>query len=133
MNGNSSRSLELIYFDYGGGHRNASEALEQVIKEQYPDWDVRRVNLFDAVLRPLDLLHKLTQSLPTPYRAEDVYNKLLQRDLTYGFGATLRLMQKALRLSSEPTEALLRQHWKDTQADLVVSLIPNFNTAMFRA
>jgi 1,2-diacylglycerol 3-beta-galactosyltransferase len=133
MNITSSRSLELIYFDYGGGHRNASEALEHVFKEQYPHWNVRRVNLFSDVLRQLDPVHCLTKNSLKPCQSEDFYNTLLQRGLTYGFGLALPLTQRAIKLSSNAMEELLRQHWQGSQPDLVVSLIPNFNEVMFKA
>jgi UDP-N-acetylglucosamine:LPS N-acetylglucosamine transferase len=42
-------------------------------------------------------------------------------------------MHGVIRLYHEPTVRLLTSHWKDTHPDLVVSLVPNFNRAMYQS
>jgi UDP-N-acetylglucosamine:LPS N-acetylglucosamine transferase len=42
-------------------------------------------------------------------------------------------LQTAIRLAHKPLVSMLQRHWRVSQPDLVVSLIPNFNRAMCQA
>ena len=50
-------TIDLVYFNAGGGHRSAATALETVIREQGRAWQVRRINLME-VLDPKDIFGK---------------------------------------------------------------------------
>jgi 1,2-diacylglycerol 3-beta-galactosyltransferase len=127
MTGSDSRVLEFFYFDAGGGHRSAATALRQVIADRFPHWRVEMVNL-QELLRPVDPLFRWT-GIPS----QDFYNGVLKRGWTYGSLAMLRGLQKGIKAYAPQMEELLRQHWRNTRPDLVVSVIPNFNGPMFRA
>ena len=51
--------------------------------------------------------------------------------MTLGTGAMLRGVQMLIRQMHRPSAALLARFWKGAPPDLVVSLIPNFNRAIF--
>ena len=126
------KKIDFIYFDAGGGHRAAALALKSVIDSENratggEAWDVRLVNL-QEVLDSLDIFRKITG-----LRLEDVYNKMLAKGWTLGSAQGLQFMHGVIRLYHEPTVRLLTAHWKDTQPDLVVSLVPNFNRAMYQS
>ena len=126
------KKIDFIYFDAGGGHRSAAMALKSVIDSQNratagEPWEVRLVNL-QEVLDSLDIFRKITG-----LRLEDVYNKMLVKGWTLGSAQGLQFMHGVIRLYHEPTVRLLTAHWKDTQPDLVVSLVPNFNRAMYQS
>src|SRR3984957_10179586 len=121
------KTIELVYVNAGGGHRSAATALETVIREQGKDWRVRLVNLFE-VLDPQDVFRRTTGVKP-----EDYYNVRLARGWTLGLAQELRILQVLIRLSHKSLVSQLRRHWQHSQPDLVVSLIPNFNRAMYQA
>ena len=121
------RSLELVFFDAGGGHRNAAFALKEVMAERYPHWRVDLVNL-QEILEPIDLYHRVTG-----HPSQSFYNALLKRGWTLGSLQMLRALQKGIQLYSDHIEEVLRGHWREVEPDLVVSIIPNFNGVMFRA
>ncbi|MBA4176231.1 MAG: galactosyldiacylglycerol synthase [Leptothrix sp. (in: Bacteria)] len=116
--------VDLVYFNAGGGHRAAAQALEEVIVSQGRPWRVRRVNLTE-VLDPTRLFHRVTGMEP-----EDLYNKRLASGFTLGLAQELRLLQGLIRLAHASLVQRLARHWAATQPDLVVSLIPNFNRAL---
>ena len=116
--------VELVYFNAGGGHRAAAQALQAVLAERRPDWQVRPVDLF-RILDPQARLKRLTGLAP-----EDVYNKRLARGLTIGMAQELVLLQALIRVAHPRLVARLRPHWEDGRPDLVVSLVPNFNRAL---
>ncbi len=117
-------TLELIYFNAGGGHRAAAQALEQVMTSQRRPWRVVLTNLTD-VIDSQGLFQRLTGLQP-----EDLYNKRLASGFTLGLAQELKLLQGAIRMAHGSLVQRLRPHWQRSAPDLVVSLIPNFNRAL---
>ncbi len=118
------KRIQFLYFDAGGGHRAAATALKSVIEEQGRPWEVTLVNV-QELLHSLDIFRKLTG-----IRLEDIYNLMLARGWTLGAASGLKLMHRVIRAYHAPIVRMLTSHFRDTQPDLVVSLIPNFNRAI---
>ena len=116
--------IDLVWFNAGGGHRAAAQALADVMQAQRRPWRVRRVNLTE-VLDPQRRFERVTGMQP-----EDLYNKRLASGFTLGLTQELKLLQAAIRLAHAAIVQRLERHWRDTQPDMVVSLIPNFNRAL---
>src|ERR1700723_4733479 len=119
--------IDLVYFNAGGGHRSAATALDTLIRELALPWTVRLVNLFE-VLDPRDVFGKTTGMKPEQY-----YNARLARGWTLGLAQELKVLQALIRLSHKSLTAQLHRYWHKTKPDMVVSLVPNFNRAMFQA
>jgi len=117
--------IDLIFFDAGGGHRASATALKALADQQRRGWQIRMVNLRD-ILEPIDVFHHLTG-----VRVEDLYNRMLKYGLTIGTGPMLRAVQFLIRRMHPRNVALLSRYWQERRPDLVVSLIPNFNRAIF--
>jgi hypothetical protein len=117
--------IDMIYFDAGGGHRASATALRAAVEQQRRPWSIRLINLRD-VLEPADFIRRLTG-----VRSEDLYNAMLKRDLTAGIKPMLPLMHLLIRRTHIRNTALLARHWMKPRPDLVVSLIPHFNRAIF--
>src|SRR5580658_2834774 len=115
--------LDFIFFDAGGGHRAAAEALREAMAEQRPNWNVRLVNLQET-LDQLDPIHKLTG-----IRMQDVYNSMLRSGWTLGAGAILPLLHGIVRALHPSAVRLLEAFWR-SPPDLVLSLVPNFNRTL---
>jgi 1,2-diacylglycerol 3-beta-galactosyltransferase len=122
----AAKKVDLIFFDAGGGHRASATALQSMLARDPRTWNVRMVNLRE-VLEPIDIIKKIAR-----VRVEDAYNSLMLRHgMTLGTGAMLRGIQMLIRQMHRPSAALLALFWASAPADLVVSLIPNFNRAIF--
>ncbi|SEA75376.1 glycosyltransferase [Variovorax sp. YR216] len=121
------RTVDLVYFNAGGGHRASALALESAIQRAGLPWTVRLVNLRE-VLDPKDGFRRLTGMDP-----EDVYNKRLARGWTLGLAQELKLLQGMIRWCHATLVRQLQQHWLATEPDMVVSLIPNFNRPLCEA
>ncbi len=119
------KKIDFVFFDAGGGHRSAANALQTVIERQQRPWRVRLVNL-QEVLDSLDIFRKLTG-----LRLQDVYNQVLKRGWTLGSPQLLPVMHGVIRLYHRGQVRLLDRFWHEDTPDLVVSLVPNFNRAMF--
>ncbi len=117
-------TIDLVYFNAGGGHRAAALALQAVMTEQQRPWTVRLVNL-TQVLDPSGSFRRVMGFDP-----EDFYNRRLQKGWTLGLAQELKLLQGMIRLTHKASLKLLQQHWARTEPDLVVSLVPNFNRVL---
>ena len=146
-----SAVLEIVYFDAGGGHRNAMNALKEVLEERYRTWRIKPVNL-QKLLEPADPVHRITEKLSRPlhkylvplaprlsfrpFQTQDIYNTALKRGVTFGLGAILPILQTYIELNSPKIEGILTRYWRQPDSeepDLVISVIPNFNSVLFRA
>ncbi|MGA3324231.1 MAG: glycosyltransferase [Terriglobia bacterium] len=116
-------NADLVFFDAGGGHRAATEALRLVMEEQ-GGWNVRLVNL-QELLDPVDWARKLTG-----LRMQDLYNLMLKKGWTLGTPQTVRVLQFFIRLVHGQTVRLLQEFWGSSRAEVVVSLVPHFNRAL---
>jgi hypothetical protein len=117
--------VDLIYMDAGGGHRASASALASVLREQQRPWRVRMTNLRD-VLDSIDVIRRVAR-----VRVEDLYNRLLKSGLTVGSGTMLRATQLLIRRLHSQEVGQLARYWACDPPDLIVSLVPNFNRAIF--
>jgi 1,2-diacylglycerol 3-beta-galactosyltransferase len=85
------------------------------------------VNL-QEVLDPLDVFRKVTR-----IRLQDLYNLMLAKGWTLGSGYLLPIMQTVMRVYHRPAVKLLEKFWKERRPDMVVSLVPNLNRAMYES
>lgn len=118
--------VDLIYFEAGGGHRAAAQALELVLRERHA-WRVRLVNL-QELLQPMDVVCKITG-----IQTQDVYNRLLAKDWTRGIAYLLPVLHATVRLRHAEEVRLIENYWRNDPPDLAVSLIPHFNRALRQA
>ncbi len=120
-------TIDLIYFDAGGGHRAAATALKSVIEKDFPSLDARLLHLRE-VLDPVDVFRKVLR-----VDLQELYNRMLRRGWTLGSKRSLRVMQRLIRLYHRSEVRLLRNRWQDRLPDMAVSLVPNFNRALYDA
>jgi Glycosyltransferase family 28 C-terminal domain len=119
-----SRKLTIVFFDAGGGHRSAAEALKSVLETQQRPWQVHLLNLQDE-LDQLDLLRRATG-----IRIQDAYNLILRKGWTRLTPQLLPLLQGVIHLYHRPTVNMLCKYWEQHPADMVLSVIPHFNGAL---
>jgi len=85
------------------------------------------VNL-QEILSPLDVFRKVTG-----LELQEIYNQMLARGWTLGSAQGLKFMHGVIRLYHGPAVRMLEKYWSSARPDLVVSLVPNFNRAMFES
>ena len=123
------KKVIIVYIDGGGGHRAAARALEDVIQIQHRPWRVELVNA-DEVLKPADPAFWFLR-----VRSSDIYNWMLRR----GWGWLIVSKQLVpighfiIRLLHPAQVFLFRRCWKKLHPDLVVSVIPHLNRALYES
>jgi 1,2-diacylglycerol 3-beta-galactosyltransferase len=121
------KNIELIFCDAGGGHRSAANALCEIARREGRPWAMRMTNLLE-LFGGLDVWRKLTG-----VTGEDGYNGMLRRGWTLGSPTMLRVMHAVVRHYHQSQVTLLERHWQRSRPDLVVSVIPHFNRALYDA
>lgn len=116
--------LRIVFFDAGGGHRNAAHAIKTVIEQQQRPWTVGLLNL-QELLDSIDPLHKVAK-----IRLQDGYNLLLRKGWTRFTPELLVVLHAMIRLWHRPVVRALEKYWAENAADVVLSVIPNFNRAL---
>jgi 1,2-diacylglycerol 3-beta-galactosyltransferase len=115
------KRIQVLFHDAGGGHRNAAVALQTVISQQNRGWQVELVQ-FQELTDRLDVLRKLTG-----IRIQEQYNVLLRNGWTLGATQLLHVLQATIWLFHKPLVKLLAEHFRESEADLLASVIPHFN------
>jgi UDP-N-acetylglucosamine:LPS N-acetylglucosamine transferase len=118
------RKLTIVYFDAGGGHRNAAEALQSTLRQQSRPWDVRLMNLQEQ-LDSIDVIRRATG-----IRIQDGYNLILRKGWTRPTPQLLILLRGLVRLYHGQVVAMLKKYWREHPTEVVLSVIPLFNRAL---
>lgn len=115
------KRIEFVFFDAGGGHRSAANALSLAIQEKRLPWQIEMMNL-QEILDELDILRKYAR-----IRIQDFYNWMLKSGWTLGSAELMRVLQAVIRLYHKPMVRRLENYWRESRPDMVVSFIPHFN------
>ncbi|HEV2448539.1 MAG TPA: glycosyltransferase [Candidatus Sulfopaludibacter sp.] len=119
------KRLDFLFFDAGGGHRAAANALRQVMEQQGRPCQIRLVNL-QEVLDSIDVFRKITG-----LRLQDLYNLMLKKGWTLGSPQLTAGMHLVIRLFHPQAVRALEKFWRQSRPDMVVSLVPNLNRAVY--
>ena len=117
------RKLTIVFFDAGGGHRNAAEALKTTLADPAFGWEVQLLNIQD-LLDSVDVIRGVTG-----VRIQDAYNLILRKGWTRMSPQLLLSLQALIRLYHPRIVKLLRNYWAQHPADMALSVIPHFNRA----
>src|SRR5271166_3841181 len=118
------RTIHVVFFDAGGGHRSTALALSEAIRLKQQPWRVELINL-QQVLSHIDVVRKATGVY-----AQDVYNWSLRKGWTHASSRALPAMHGIIRLLHPRIARELSGFWRRRRPDLVVSVVPHFNRAM---
>ncbi len=118
------RKLTIVFFDAGGGHRNAAEALRSSLETQPQTWNVRLLNLQEQ-LDSIDVIRRATG-----IRIQEGYNLILRKGWTRPTPQLLVLLRGLVRLYHGRVVSVLEKYWRENPTDLVLSVIPLFNRAL---
>src|SRR3981081_2959299 len=121
------KKIHVIFHDAGGGHRKAAVALQTIATQQQRPWQVELIQ-FQSLSDRLDVLRQLTG-----IRIEEQYNHILRNGWTLGSAQLLRVLQATIRLFRRASVKLLTKYWRDNPADLLISVIPHFNSQMYES
>jgi 1,2-diacylglycerol 3-beta-galactosyltransferase len=121
------KRLNFLFFDAGGGHRAAANALRATVEKKGLPFEIQLINM-QELLDDLDIFRQISGR-----RVQDIYNELLKKGWTLGSAHLLKIMHLAVRVYHAPTVHKLEDMWRKNQPDMVISLIPNFNRGIYES
>jgi len=98
-----------------------------MIRQKGLGWEVHLMNL-QELLDSMDIFRKITG-----IRLQDLYNLMLKKGWTLGSAELLFAIHGVLRVLHGQAVRMLRDYWSGSRPDMVVSVIPNFNRALFQS
>ncbi|GAB3713165.1 glycosyltransferase [Spirosoma flavus] len=120
------KRVSILYFDAASGHRSAAVALKRALDGRYPHWQVQLVNIVDV----FDLHHRLGRLVRYGI---DRFNRQLKKDRVFDLGGQINLSLLCHDLLSPTGIAQLATYWADAPPDVVISVTPMYNPAMYRS
>ena len=118
-----------LYFNAGGGSRSAAKTLKTVVEEQQRPWHVRLFNL-QGELESLDIFKKITGIRLPGHIQPDAGERMDARALNIW---CRRCMESFGSIPSSSQVKMLTEIWRRDKPDMVVSVVPNFNRALFQS
>lgn len=115
---------DIVFFDAGGGHRAAANALQLASKQSGRNWEIRLVNLQETLDR-MDIFRMITG-----IRMQDIYNLLLRKGWTLGSEYLVGPMHAIIWLHHSRMVRMLTDFWRNDPPDLLISVVPNFNRTL---
>jgi len=117
--------VAVVYLEAGGGHRAAAHALADAIRLQGRDWTLDLLNL-DLELQSIDPLYRLTG-----IHGYELYNWTLRHGWTIGSAQQIRMLHAMVWALYPLQVQVWRKRWRELRPDLVLSVSPHFNRAMY--
>lgn len=121
------KRLAFLFFDAGGGHRAAANALRATIQKRGLPYEIELVNV-QELLDEFDIFRKISG-----HRVQDIYNGILKKGWTLGSAYLLKVVHLAVRIYHKSTVRKLEELWRKLRPDMVVSIIPNFNRGIYQS
>lgn len=112
-----------IFWSKGGGcHKAMVDALVPMLESTYK---ITTVNLIEDLLYPVDPVHWITKGKSD---GEDVYNYLLSNDWIKTTTLLVEFGKKGVNLRYNKIVALVKEYLEREKPDMVISVIPLFNS-----
>jgi UDP-N-acetylglucosamine:LPS N-acetylglucosamine transferase len=119
----SGRNKVILYItDAGGGHRSTANSLKAAIEQRGLPWDVTVLNIYRRVWQAIEPGERFFGLY-----GEDMYNWVLQHDLTLLCYALLPVARWVAALNRKKGAAILRAWLAQEKPDLCVSCMPFVN------
>src|SRR3954462_13521476 len=116
----SKRNKVILYItDAGGGHRSSANSLKAAIEQRGLTWDVTVVNIYRRVCPAIEPCERFFDLY-----GGDMYNWLLQHDLTLLCYAVRPMARRVTALNRKKGATILRAWLAQEKPDLCVSCMP---------
>ncbi|MEO8394997.1 MAG: hypothetical protein ABI700_18520 [Chloroflexota bacterium] len=120
------KSVDIVYFDAGSGHRSAAFALKRVLSAAHPDWRIRSVNLLD-ILAFDQPFHRMVRV------GINYFNWNLKHEYFFDLTGLVRLSLVIQDRVRQAQIERIAEFWRTAPPDTVVSVTPMYNPVLYRS
>ncbi len=126
-------SINVVTGQGGGGHYAAYHAIRSIAEQQQLPWEFQVTDM-DEMITKLSGQNQLNNTYDMfGFSAHDLYNWMLRSGWTWLWPFLMRLNKLLVKLNYKMGVRLFEQHWREQQPDLVVSVMPLFNKAIWES
>lgn len=126
-------SVSFVVLRGGGGHYTTYHALRLIIQQQKLPWKIS-VTFADTIAERLGQANKSLDIYKLfGTTSDEFYDWILQNGWTWFYVFLMRLNKLLIKINYEAGVKILEEDWHKQQPDLVVSVVPFFNKALWES
>lgn len=125
--------INVITGQGGGGHYATYYAIRAIAEQKQLPWQFQVTDM-DDIITELSQQNKVKNAYDMfGFSAHDLYNSMVKSGWTWLWPLLMRLNKLLVKLNYKMGVSLFEQHWRQQQPDLVVSVMPLFNKAIWES
>ncbi|MDJ0674898.1 MAG: glycosyltransferase [Calothrix sp. MO_167.B42] len=126
-------AINVITGQGGAGHYATYYAIKAVVEQQKLPWQFQVTDM-DDIITKLSQRKKVKNAYDLlGFSAHDLYNSMVQSGWTWLWLLMMRLNKLLVKLNYKMGVSLFEQHWREQQPDLIISVMPLFNKAIWES
>ncbi|MEO1670744.1 MAG: hypothetical protein AAFR77_08140, partial [Cyanobacteria bacterium J06631_2] len=126
-------SIDVLVLRGGGGHYATYNALRAMVEQQKLPWELNAI-FADAIAESLKEQNKtldISQLLGTI--SDKFYDYIQKKGWGWIHLLTIHLNKLLIKLKHNLDVSLLESHWREQQPDLVISVVPFYDKALWES
>ena len=125
--------INIVTGQGGGGHYATYHAIRAIAEEQQRPWQFQVTDM-DDIITELSQQNQVKNAYDLfGFSAHDLYNRMVKSGWTWLWPLLMRLNKSLVKLNYKMGVSLFEKHWREQQPDLVVSVMPLFNKAIWES
>ena len=125
--------INVVTGQGGGGHYATYYAIRAIAEQRKLPWQFQVTDM-DDIITELSQQNQLKNAYDKfGFSAHDLYNSMVKSGWTWLWPLLMRLNKLLVKLNYKMGVSLFEQHWREQQPDLVVSVMPLFNKAIWES
>jgi UDP-N-acetylglucosamine:LPS N-acetylglucosamine transferase len=125
--------IDIVTGQGKNGHYATYHAIRAIAEQQHLPWQLQVINL-DDIMTELSQQNQVKNAYEMlGFSAYELYNRMVKSGWTCLCPLLMRLNKRLIKLNYKKGVSLLEQHWRERQPDLVVSVMPLFNQAIWES
>ena len=125
--------INIITGKGGGGHYATYHAIRAIAEQKQLPWQFQVTDM-DEIIQELSQQNKLKNAYEMfGFSAHDLYNSMVKNGWTWLWFLLMRLNKLLVKFNYKMGVGLFEQRWREQQPDLIVSVMPLFNKAIWES
>ncbi|MDJ0734077.1 MAG: glycosyltransferase [Nostocaceae cyanobacterium] len=126
-------SINVVTGQGGGGHYATYHAMRAIAEKEQLPWEFQVTDM-DDIITGLSQENKVKNAYDMfGFSAHDIYNHMVKSGWTWLWPLLMRLNKLLVKLNYKMGVSLFEELWHQQQPDLVVSVMPLFNKAIWES
>ena len=126
-------AINVITGQGGAGHYATYHAIKAIAEQRQLPWQFQVTDM-DEIITKLSQQNQVKNAYDVfGFSAHDLYNSMVKKGWTWLWLVMMRLNKLLVKLNYKMGVSLFEQIWREQQPDLIVSVMPLFNKAIWES